>query len=276
VIFSQIIKNGTQMTKLTSSDLNILLIEPSAMQRKVIRKELCKEKIESIDETETVKSAINRINTVKPDLIISSLHLPDGSAMDIVKYIRQSTETADLPFMLISSETRHSELDKFKQSGVIAILPKPFSHDHLATAINSTLDILSDDELELDYYDPESLRVLVVDDSKMARKIVINVLTNLGINNITQAADGSEAITLLPEGFDVIITDYNMPEVNGLELTEHVRNSAEFSHLPILMVTSESTHAHLSNVAKSGVNAMADKPFEPSTIKHLLTKILDD
>ena len=67
-----------------------------------------------------------------------------------------------------------------------------------------------------------------------------------------------------------------MPEVNGLQLAEHVRASAEYSHLPILMVTSESTHAHLSNVAKSGVNAMADKPFEPSTIKQLLTKILDE
>lgn len=264
------------MTELASSDLNILLVEPSTMQRKVIRKELREEDIESIDEAETVKSAIQRISTVQPDLIISSLHLPDGSAMDILTHIRQSPDTSDLPFMLVSSETRHSELDRFKQSGVIAILPKPFSHDHLITAINSTLDILSDDELELDYYDPETLRVLVVDDSKMARKIVINVLSNLGIKNITQAADGSDAIELLPQGFDVIITDYNMPEVNGLQLAEHVRASAEYSHLPILMVTSESTHAHLSNVAKSGVNAMADKPFEPSTIKQLLTKILDE
>ncbi|MAY42443.1 MULTISPECIES: response regulator [unclassified Neptuniibacter] len=264
------------MTKLASSDLNILLVEPSTMQRKVIRKELSEENIESIDEAETVKSALKRISMVKPDLVISSLYLPDGSAMDIVNHIRKNPETADLPFMLISSETRHCELDKFKQSGVIAILPKPFSHDHLTTAINSTLDILSDDELELDYYDPETLRVLVVDDSKMARKVIINVLTNLGINNITQAADGSDAIELLPQGFDVIITDYNMPEVNGLQLAEHVRSSQEYSHLPILMVTSESTHAHLSNVAKSGVNAMADKPFEPSTIKQLLTKILDE
>lgn len=264
------------MTKLASSDLNILLVEPSTMQRKVIRKELSEENIDSIDEAETVKSALKRINTVKPDLVISALHLPDGSAMDIIDNIQQFPETANLPFMLISSETRHSELDKFKQSGVIAILPKPFSHDHLITAINSTLDLLSDDALELDYYDPETLRVLVVDDSKMARKIIINVLTNLGINNITQAADGSEAITLLPQGFDVIITDYNMPEVNGLELAEYIRGSGDYSHLPILMVTSESTHAHLNNVAKSGVNAMADKPFEPSAIKQLLTKILDE
>ncbi|MDO6513667.1 response regulator [Neptuniibacter sp. 2_MG-2023] len=264
------------MTELTSSDLNILLVEPSTTQRKIIRKELNKALIESIDEVQTIKDAIARIGIVKPDLVISTLHLPDGSAMDLLSHIRQHADTSELPFMLVSSETRHRELDQFKQSGVIAILPKPFTHNHLTTAINSTLDLLSNDELELEYYDPASLRVLVVDDSKMARKIIINVLNNLGISQITQAIDGSEAITLLPQGFDLIVTDYNMPIINGLELTEHVRNSSEYSHLPILMVTSESTHTHLSNVAKSGVNAMADKPFEPAMIKKLLARILEE
>ena len=263
------------MTQLTSSDLNILLVEPSAMQRKVIRKELNRELVESIDEAESVQSAIEQIRRVRPDLVVSALHFPDGSAMELLQHIRQEPSLEDLPFMLVSSETRHSELDRFKQSGVIAILPKPFTHDHLATAINSTLDLLSNDELDLEYYDPASLRVLVVDDSKMARKIITNVLTNLGIQNITQATDGSEAITILPKGFDLIITDYNMPEVNGLELAEFIRSSGDYSHLPIMMVTSEASHAHLSNVATAGVNAMADKPFEPATVKKLLAQILD-
>lgn len=264
------------MSELTSSDLNILLVEPSSVQRKIIRKELAKERIEAIDEADSLSTALTRVLAVRPDLVICSLYLPDGSAMDLLQNIRENPETTDLPFMLISSETRHSELDKFKQSGVIAILPKPFSHDHLATAINSTLDILSHDELDLEYYDPASLRVLVVDDSRMARKVISKVLSNLGITHITQAIDGSEAMTLLPQGFDLIVTDYNMPEVNGLELTEYVRSTTDYSHLPILMVTSESTHTHLSNVAKSGVNAMTDKPFEPSVIKKLLARILEE
>ncbi|MGH1432393.1 MAG: response regulator [Neptuniibacter sp.] len=263
------------MSELDSSDLNILLVEPSAVQRKIIRNELNKERVEDIDEAATVEDAQNRIATIRPDLVISALYFPDGSAMDLLSSIRSNPEISDLPFMLISSETRHSELDQFKQSGVVAILPKPFGHDHLATALNSTLDLLSSDDLELEYYDATSLRVLVVDDSRMARKVVRKVLENLGIEQITEAADGSEAITLLPEGFDLIITDYNMPEVNGLELTEAVRSSSEYSHLPILMVSSEANQAHLSNVAKAGVNAMTDKPFEPATVKKLLAKILE-
>ncbi|WP_286239159.1 response regulator [Neptuniibacter halophilus] len=263
------------MAELRSSDLNILLVEPSAMQRKIIRKELNKERVDAIDEAGSVATALERIHAVKPDLVISCLYLPDGSAMDLLQQIRESDETSDLPFMLVSSETRHSELDQFKQSGVIAILPKPFNHDHLVTALNSTLDLLSNDELDLEFYDPASLRVLVVDDSRMARNVIIKVLGNLGIDQITQAEDGAEAITLLPQGFDLVVTDFNMPQVNGLELAEHIRNSADYSHLPILMVTSESRQTHLSNVAKSGVNAMTDKPFEPATVKQLLTRILE-
>ncbi|WP_415903304.1 response regulator [Neptuniibacter sp. QD29_5] len=264
------------MSELTSSDLTILLVEPSATQRKIIRKELNKELVERIDEADSVATAIKQIKSVRPDLVISALYFSDGSAEELLQFIRNDPSLTDLPFMLVSSETRHSELDKFKQSGIIAILPKPFNHDHLATAINSTLDILSHHELDLEYYDTASLRVLVVDDSRMARKVITNVLKNLGIENITQATDGSEAIPLLPNGFDLIVTDYNMPEINGLQLAEYVRGSGDYSHIPILMVTSEASHAHLSNVAKSGVNAMADKPFEPETLKKLLSQILDD
>lgn len=263
------------MSELVSSDLNILLVEPSAVQRKIIRNELCEEQVENIDEASSVEEAQKRIAAIKPDLVISALYFPDGSAMDLLSDIRANPETSDLPFMLISSETRHSELDQFKQSGVVAILPKPFGHQHLVTALNSTLDLLSSDDLELEYYDVTSLRVLLVDDSRMARKVIRKVLENISIEHITEAADGSEAITLLPEGFDLIITDYNMPEVNGLELAKTIRSSSDYSHLPILMVSSEANQAHLSNVAQAGVNAMTDKPFEPATVKKLLANILE-
>ena len=75
--------------------------------------------------------------------------------------------------------------------------------------------------------------------------------------------------------FDLIVTDYNMPQINGKELTEYIRNSSEHSHLPVLMVTSEANDTHLSNIAQSGVNAMCDKPFEPHTVRKLLYQLLD-
>ena len=264
------------MHSLSPSDLNILLVEPSAMQRKIIIQQLQKEQVNAIDCAASCQEALERIRTVTPDLVISALHFEDGTAQDILQTIRNEPRLEELPFMLVSSETRREQLEQFKQSGVVAILPKPFNRQHLGNAINSTLDLLSADELELELYDIDQLRVLVVDDSRMARRVVSKVLSNLGVQNITEADDGSRAIELLEQRtFDLVVTDYNMPEVNGLELTEHIRNSDFYSHLPVMMVTSEANDAHLSHVAQSGVNAIADKPFEPELVKRLLARLLE-
>jgi two-component system chemotaxis response regulator CheY len=179
--------------------------------------------------------------------------------------------------MLISSETRKHALETFKQSGVIAILPKPFTRENLGKAINATLDILSPQELELELYDVHDIKVLIVDDSMLARNHIRRVLTNLGIQHFTEAVDGQKAIAALNDKmFDLIVTDYNMPEVNGQELAQFIRNESHQSHVPILMVSSEANDTHLANIAQSGVNAMCDKPFEPKTVKKLIYQLLDN
>ncbi|MCD8512110.1 MAG: response regulator [Nitrincola sp.] len=264
------------MASLSAAQLNILLVEPSPLQRKIITQQLNTAGVMAIDSVDAIKSAIESIQHIKPDLIISALHFPDGTALELLGWIRHTPQYSELPFMLISSETRREQLEVFKQSGVIAILPKPFTHQHLDAAISATLDLLSSDELSLECYDPDSLRVLIVDDSKMARKMIRRVLGNMGIQHFTEAVDGAEAIAILSDqSFDLVVTDYNMPEVNGLELTDYIRSHETLSHLPILMVTSEANQTHLSNVAQSGVNAMVDKPFEPTLVKRLLQRMLD-
>lgn len=264
------------MHSLSPADLKILLIEPSPTQRKIITQELNAEGITEIDSVGSQQEALAYIHQVTPDLVITAFYYKDGNATDLLARLRSQPQYETLPFMLISSETRRDQLESFKQSGIVAILPKPFTREHLGVAINATLDILCADELNLELYDVDTLRVLVVDDSALARKVIIKVLNNLGITRITQATDGSEAIeTLDKNSFDLLVTDYNMPEVNGLELTEYIRNSNLHSHLPILMVTSEANDAHLSQVSQSGVNAITDKPFEPQTVKQLLKQLLD-
>ncbi len=264
------------MSSLCVSELDILLVEPSAMQRKIIMQQLQDEKVMTIDTASNMHEALEKIIRRPPDLVISALHFDDGTAVNLLGAIRRLPKLEELPFMLVSSETRKEQLEIFKQSGVVAILPKPFTRQHLGSALNATLDILGSDEIELEFYDVESLRVLVVDDSRMARKVIRRVLSNLGIENFFEACDGSEAIELLKrETVDLVVTDYNMPEVNGIELAEHIRHSEFLAHLPILMVTSEANEAHLSQVAHSGVNALTDKPFEPETVKRLLVQLLN-
>lgn len=264
------------MNALCISELNILLVEPSALQRKIMIKQLQDEQVTAIDTAASLHEALENMLRLRPDLVISALHFDDGSAVELLGAMRRLPQLAEIPFMLVSSETRKQQLEVFKQAGVVAILPKPFTRQHLGSALNATLDILDPDHIELEHYDIENLRVLVVDDSRMARNLIQRVLTNLGIRHLLTAADGREAMQVLArEAVDLVVTDYNMPEVNGLELTEFIRHSELHSHLPVMMVTSEANEAHLSQVAHAGVNALTDKPFEPKTVKRLLVQLLD-
>lgn len=264
------------MRQLSASDLHILLIEPSDLQRKIISRHLQDEQVQHIAEASSLATALEQLQLHKPDLIASALHFSDGNALQLLQQLKKQPAMADVPFMLVSSETRKAQLEEFKQSGVVAILPKPFTADHLGKALNAAIDILSPSELELSLFDVHDVRVLLVDDSKLARNHIKRVLSNLGIQHITEAEDGKQAISILQQQmFDLVVTDYNMPEVNGRELTQFIRDNSQQSHIPILMVTSEANDAHLSNIAQSGINALCDKPFEPEAVKALLFKLLE-
>ena len=164
----------------------------------------------------------------------------------------------------------------FKQSGIVALLPKPFTHRHLESAIHTTIDLISSNELELEFFEVQDVRVLLVDDSRLARNHIKRVLMNLGLEKITEAVDGKQAINIINDNmFDLVVTDYNMPEVDGRALSRYIRNESDQSHLPILMVTSESNEAHLENIEQDGVNALCDKPFEPQYVKQLLYGLLN-
>lgn len=264
------------MQQILASDLSILMIEPSAMQRKIMTRHLAKEGIDDIAEAKNITEAILYLSNHIPDLIISALHFDDGTGLELIKTIRTREQWQDIPFMLVSSERRKEQLEAFKQSGIVAILPKPFTNEHLGKAINTTIDLLNPDELELAFFDIHQLRVLVVDDSRFARNHIKRVLGNLGVLKITEAEDGQQAIDILSQSmFDLVVTDYNMPEVNGMELTEFIRDKSGQSDIPVLMVTSEANETHLSNIEQSGVNAMCDKPFEPQVVKRLLFGLLE-
>jgi len=264
------------MSHVSPSDLSILLVEPSKTQRKIILGKLANEGITQVSTAETIAQTMALIERHPHDLIASAMYLDDGTAIELLKQIKTNTQHEDTAFMLVTSDVKRDKLEEFKQSGVVALLPKPFTPEHLGAAINTTIDLLSPDEMELDHFDVHEIRVLLVDDSKLARNHIRRVLNNLGLLKVTEAADGQEAINILQDNmFDLIVTDYNMPEVDGRELTRYVREQSTQSHIPILMVTSESNDTHLANIAQDGVNALCDKPFEPNYVKKILYQLLE-
>ena len=119
------------------------------------------------------------------------------------------------------------------------------------------------------------LRILVVDDFATMRRIIRNLLQDLGFSNIAEADDGNTAWPMLQNGsYDLLITDWNMPGMPGLDLLKAVRADARRAKLPVLMLTAEAKREQIVEAAQAGVNGYVIKPFTAETLKAKLEKIL--
>lgn len=256
-------------------DLSVLLIEPSAVQARIISDLLAGVDVTRIEVVDSGEAALTLMRGDAPALTISAFYLPDMTGVDLLHRMRADEALVNRPFVLVSSETRPQILDPVRQSGACAILPKPFSSTQLATALRAVSDYLNPQAmLDVDM-DLEQLRVLLVDDSANARKYVRHILGNLGIEEFIEAENGVEAMGILAGTMvDLVITDYNMPEMDGRALVEHIRQQSWQSSVPILMVTSESNMSRLAAVEQAGVSAICDKPFEPQMIKRLIEQAI--
>ncbi len=120
------------------------------------------------------------------------------------------------------------------------------------------------------------VRFLVVDDFSTMRRIVRNLLKELGFANTEEAEDGAVALQKLQSGaFDFVVTDWNMPNMDGLQLLQAIRASAQFKHLPVLMITAEAKRENIVAAAQAGASGYIVKPFTAATLNEKLTKIFD-
>ncbi|MEN8178729.1 MAG: response regulator [Pseudomonadota bacterium] len=258
-------------------ELSVILVEPSHMQQHIVHNYLKELGISIIDTLLSGQEALQEIRCTPPDLVISALYLPDMTGTDLLHTMRKDDMLLETAFILISSETRFRYLDPIRQAGAVAILPKPFTKDDLDIALKSTLDYLEAPNLELENIDTESLKVLLVDDSRMSRNHLRRILEAMGVEHISEAENGIEGAKMINDHYyDLVISDYNMPEMDGQELVDHIRTNSCQPGIPILMITSESNQSRLAAVQKSGVSAICDKPFEPVTLKLFLERILLD
>lgn len=257
------------------SELTVAVIEPSTMQGKIIDGELRKLGISKVYCQDTGQTALDSMRSATPDLVISAMYLPDMTGAEVVQAMREDSRLEAVPFMLISSETSFAMLDPIRQSGVIAILPKPFQPDDLKRALFSTVEFIAPDEDALADIDLDNLKTLVVDDSPLARKHITRVLNNLGISDISTAENGVDAVQKIESTFfDLIVTDYNMPEMDGEQLTRYIREHSSQRSIPILMVTSEGDQSRLSAVQQAGVSGICDKPFDTISVKQMIRRLL--
>lgn len=122
----------------------------------------------------------------------------------------------------------------------------------------------------------KSMKFLVVDDFPTMRRIVRNLLKELGYSNVDEAEDGAAGLARLRSGaYEFVISDWNMPNLDGLAMLKEIRADAALKHLPVLMVTAESKKENIIAAAQAGASGYVVKPFTAATLDEKLNKILE-
>lgn len=120
------------------------------------------------------------------------------------------------------------------------------------------------------------MKILIVDDFSTMRRIIKNLLRDLGFNNTQEADDGTTALPMLQSSnFDFLVTDWNMPGMQGIDLLKAVRADPKLATLPVLMVTAEAKKEQIIEAAQAGVNGYIVKPFTAGTLKEKIEKIFE-
>jgi two-component system, chemotaxis family, chemotaxis protein CheY len=117
------------------------------------------------------------------------------------------------------------------------------------------------------------MKCLVVDDSTTMRRIVVNALKTIGYADVVEAGDGEEALAKCDASIEMVITDWNMPNMGGLDLVKNLRGSPATAKLPILMVTTRSVKEDILHAVEAGVSSYILKPFTPQVLKEKLDQI---
>ncbi|MFC0338506.1 two-component system, chemotaxis family, response regulator CheY [Kushneria avicenniae] len=122
----------------------------------------------------------------------------------------------------------------------------------------------------------KNIHILVVDDFPTMRRIVRNLLKELGFNNVDEAEDGVDGLAKLrSDSFGFVVSDWNMPNLDGLEMLKQIRADDNLKHLPVLMVTAEAKKENIIAAAQAGANGYVVKPFTAATLEEKLNKIFE-
>ena len=260
--------------------LTALIVEPSRFQASIIRGFFQEHSIEVIGTAANGADAIQAVHNLRPRVVISAMHLPDVDGIMLAQQIRAQIR-ADAPgFVLITSDAEQGETASLSKLSRVLQLAKPFGAEQLMEAIQLVSGASMSLEGDFTLGPPTSkklrsdLKVLIADDSGVARIHVRNVLQSLGFSQFLEVPDGAHAIAIAAqESCDLIVTDYNMPLMNGRALVSYLKQNPATAAIPILMVTTETDASVLDPVRKLGVTAIFEKAFPASAVGPLLDSL---
>lgn len=255
----------------------VFVIERSAFILAQIRNSLEKAGVE-VRSGENPSKSLLEILHWHPDAVISSVDIGDITGFDLCLILKMMPEHARIPFIIISSAESADIQAQMASVGADQYIPKDRNIAvNTYNAIRNALDISDADLLgaQEKEHKHSSDHILVVDDSAVMRRIVTNMLSDLGISNVGHASHGKEALERLNEReYGMVLTDWNMPFMNGLELARAIRERPSIQNLPIVMITTEGAQDEREQAEAVGVNDLVPKPFTKEHFREVLQKFL--
>jgi len=225
-----------------------------------------------IEGVKTADLALLRIINWNPDLLITAVEVGNISGFDLCLILKMIPDLAGIPIILYSSHPKEKMLDKAIDVGADLYVQK---NSEVIVNIKKGIDLLlrrSPQETLHPAAKRTINRVMIVDDSGFMRKIIKNILVSLGIETVVEAGDGREGLKMLEQHqVEMIITDWNMPVMNGLEMIKQIRTCPAYDDIAIAMVTAEAAEDK-NQVLQAGANGFLHKPFNSLEMKELIAK----
>ncbi len=275
----------------TFTGISVLLVEPSRVQAGIIRGYLQTSGVANLVVVASGQDALKAVKASCPDGIVSAMYLKDMTGVELARHVRDATSAGPPGFVLISSEGDSSEVGLMTQSGQAIVLQKPFTAEALVQAMRLSSPRLhglkppsgaamkppsgaSNMPAAATPPDRSKYRVLIVDDSAPARLNERNVLKALGFTQFIEAIDGAQAVAVVStEKVNLIVTDYNMPHMDGAGLVGYLKQNAHTASVPIIMVTTETDPDKLEAVRRHGVAAVCEKSFRADAVGKIIEQL---
>ena len=248
------------------SDSRILVIDDSSMMRKALKSILEPLKLK-IEEASDGQMGLDLALKNEYDLIITDVNMPKMNGVDLCRQLKKDTSTRGIPVVMVSSFDSDADIDKGFQVGAAAYVSKKEAQSYLRNTIDK---ILSKAALH------RQRMIMVVDDSPTILKIVEEGLAQSGFQVVT-AKNGKEALKLLRINRpSLIISDIDMPEMNGFVFCEAVHSDPELKSIPFVVMSANSDRAHMMRMLQYGAEAYITKPFNSEQLVILVEKLLSD
>jgi putative two-component system response regulator len=247
-------------------DRRILIVDDSAVFRMSMKK-ILESNNDEIVLAEDGQEGLDLALKEKFDIVVSDIDMPKINGIDLCRSLKDTAATRGTPVVMVSTFDSDSDVDKGFQAGASAYLSKYEIQSHLRETVDS---VLSKSKFK------SNRLVMVVDDSKVVRRIVEKGLAEAGFKVIT-AENGKKALDLLDDlRPDLILTDIEMPDVNGFEFCGAIHTNPELSSVPIVAMSSKTDRGYMKRMLQNGASAYLCKPFNIDELVILVEKMLSD